>query len=397
VARGGGTGFAGGAVPIDGGVVCSLERLNSIRRFEPSFWRMEAEAGVITATVHKVARDSGLLFPPDPGASEQSQIGGNIACNAGGPHSFKYGVTGAWVTGIEVVTAYGRVARFGGPFRKDVAGYDLRALFIGSEGTLGIVTSAWLKLIPAPEVVIPIVAGYPSLEAGMNAFRRVYEYGLVPAALEYFDQGCLEIIGANFPGGLPPETHFMLLAEADGTRSQAEELGASLNEALSGEALTVRALDSPSEAKALWRWRNGVSFAVSSRRGGKMSEDIVVPVDALEAAISMVYEVGELFGLQACSWGHAGDANLHATFLIDASSRHEVNAAKAGAEELFARTLAMHGTVSGEHGLGWVKRSQFERQFSHEEVRLQMMLKSVFDPKNLFNPGKKVSSNGLAG
>src|SRR5438270_10758032 len=149
VPRGGGTGFAGGAVPF-GGVVCSLERLDRVRSFEPELWRLHLDAGVTTARVHRLARESGLYYPPDPGAAEQSQIGGNIACNAGGPHAFKYGVTGAWVTGLEAVVAPGELLSVGGPLRKDVAGYDLRAALVGSEGTLGIVTAAWLRLVPAP-------------------------------------------------------------------------------------------------------------------------------------------------------------------------------------------------------------------------------------------------------
>ena len=153
--RGGGTGFAGGAVPVGGGLVVGLERLSRIRALDPGLWRMHVEAGATTATVRRLARENGLLFPPDPGAAEQSQIGGNIATNAGGPHAFKYGVTGAWVTGLEAVVAPGELITVGGPIRKDVAGYDLRSLLIGSEGTLGIITAAWLRLIPAPEASLP--------------------------------------------------------------------------------------------------------------------------------------------------------------------------------------------------------------------------------------------------
>src|SRR4051812_37815086 len=156
--RGGGTGWAGGAVPVEGGIVLSLERLDRVRAFDPTLWRMHVEAGVTTAAVRRLARESGLLFPPDPGAAEQSQIGGNVATNAGGPHAFKYGVTGAWVTGLEAVVPPGELVAVGGPVRKDVAGYDLKSLLVGSEGTLGIVTAAWLRLVPAPEAAWPVAA-----------------------------------------------------------------------------------------------------------------------------------------------------------------------------------------------------------------------------------------------
>src|SRR3954465_2170754 len=160
-ARGGGTGLAGGAIPVDGGVVIGFERLNRVRAFDPLLWRMHVEAGVTTADVQRLARESGLRFPPDPGAAEMSQIGGNIACNAGGPHAFKYGVTANWVTGLEAVIPPGEVVQVGGPVRKDVSGYDLKALLVGSEGTLGLVTAAWLRLVPAPELELPVIGFFP--------------------------------------------------------------------------------------------------------------------------------------------------------------------------------------------------------------------------------------------
>jgi glycolate oxidase subunit GlcD len=389
VPRGGGTGFAGGAVPF-GGVVCSLERLDRVRAFEPELWRMHVDAGVITGRVQKLARESGLYYPPDPGAVEQSQIGGNIACNAGGPHSFKYGVTRAWLTGVEAVVAGGELVSFGGRVRKDVAGYDLCSLLTGSEGTLGVITGAWLRLIPAPELSVPVAAVYASLAEGISGLERVVASGLLPAALEFFDEGCVAASGAAFPDGLPEGAAFLVLAVADGSRAAALQLLGELEEALEPDALSVRRFESAASQRELWRWRNGVSFAVAARRGGKMSEDVAVPFEALADAIEATVEIGRRHQLEACSWGHAGDGNLHATFMIDARSDDEVKRAVAGHEELFGLTLRLGGTVSGEHGLGWVKRGQFERRFSPVEVQLQRGIKAVFDPKGLFNPGKKL-------
>jgi glycolate oxidase subunit GlcD len=389
VPRGGGTGFAGGAVPF-GGVVCSLERLDRVRAFEPELWRMHVDAGVTTGRVQKLARESGVYYPPDPGAVEQSQIGGNIACNAGGPHSFKYGVTRAWLTGVEAVIAEGELVRFGGRVRKDVAGYDLCSLLTGSEGTLGVVTGAWLRLIPAPELSVSIAAVYASPAAGVAALERVVRSGLLPAALEFFDQGCVAASAAAFPSGLPENAAFLVLAEADGSPEAVSRLLDELDEALEPDALTVRRFETAASQRELWRWRSGVSFAVAARRGGKMSEDVAVPFEALGQAIEATVEIGRRHGLEACSWGHAGDGNLHATFLIDARSDAEVQRAVAAHEELFGRALELGGTVSGEHGLGWVKRGQFERRFSAVEVQLQRQIKAAFDPKGLFNPGKKL-------
>jgi len=393
VPRGGGTGFAGGAVPVDGGVVVSMERMQQVLSFDPEQWRMQVEAGVVTGRIHDLARGNGLMFPPDPGASEQSQIGGNIACNAGGPRSFKYGTTGHWVTGIEAVIAHGRRIRAGGPVRKDVAGYDLRSLFVGSEGTLGIITSAWLKLIPAPEVEACVFAAYPSIDAGVERILDVYRSGSTPATLEFFDPGAMERTSGTFPADLPAEARFLVLAEIHGTRSSVDEMNAWMREVFDPDHVSFGTFEGRSQLEGLRRWRGGVSYAVASARGGKLSEDVVVPVDCIGTAIAAVVEIGSRFGLEGCSWGHAGDGNLHASFLIDPASPSEASAAQAAATELFERVLAMRGSVSGEHGLGWTKRDQFEKQFSADEVELQLALKRVFDPLDLFNPGKKVPAS----
>ena len=218
----------------------ALDRMDRVRAFEPLLWRAHVEAGVRTGHVHRLARESGLLFPPDPGASEQSQIGGNIATNAGGPHAFKYGVTGRWVTGLEAVVPPGEVIAIGGPIRKDVAGYDLRSLLIGSEGTLGIVTAAWLRLIPTPEAAFPVVGLYRDTAAGCAALERVVGSGLVPAALEYLDAGALAAAGGAFPGGVPAGAGFMVIAEADGAQEEAENLRDELVEVLGEGAVAVQ-------------------------------------------------------------------------------------------------------------------------------------------------------------
>ncbi len=389
VPRGGGTGFAGGAVP-EGGVVVGLERLDRVRSLEPEFWRVHLEAGVTTARLQRLARESGLYFPPDPGAGEQSQLGGNIACNAGGPHSFKYGVTREWVTGLEAVVAGGELVRFGGAARKDVAGYDLRGVLCGAEGTLGFVTAAWLKLIPAPEAAVPLVAAYPSAAAGVAALRRVYGHGLRASVLEYLDAGAVAASRAAFPGGLPEATRFLVVTEADGTAAEAAALAAELAEALAEGALQVTTLSALAAQRDLWRWRGGVSFAVRAARGGKMSEDIAVPFDRLEEALELGEEAGRQAGLPTSSWGHAGDGNLHATFMIDAADADQVARAARAAEVLFAGAIELGGTVTGEHGLGLVKRHQLARQVGPEEMRLFLAVKAAFDPRNLFNPGKKV-------
>src|SRR3954453_4186537 len=205
----------GDALPLEGGVAIDLRRLDRIRSFAPLQWRMEAEAGVTTATVARRARENGLSFPPDPGAAEQSQLGGMIATNAGGPHCFKHGVTRAWVTGLEAVLAPGEVVRVGGPLRKDVAGYDLVSLLCGSEGTLGIVTAAWLRLLPAPAAALPVAGFYASAREGCEAIERVLASGVVPATIEYLDAGALRSAAGAFPGEVPGDAAFLVVCEAD--------------------------------------------------------------------------------------------------------------------------------------------------------------------------------------
>jgi glycolate oxidase subunit GlcD len=389
VPRGGGTGFAGGAVPLDGGVVVSLERMTAVRELEPLLWRAQLEAGVRTSEVRRLARENGLFFPPDPGAAEQSHIGGNIATNAGGPHAFKYGVTGAWVTGLEAVVPPGEAIRVGGAVRKDVSGYDVKGLLIGSEGTLGVITAAWLRLLPAPETFLPVVAFHRDSSTGCAAIERVLGSGLVPAAVEYLDAGTLAASGSAFPGGVPEGAGFMVLSEADGSRAEAERLQGELAGALGEEAVAVHTPSVPAEVDALWRWRDGVSLAVSGLRGEKVSEDIVVPVDRLREAIDETLAIGARHELEACSWGHAGDGNLHSSFLVSPEDEAGMERARAAAGDLFELALELGGSVSGEHGIGWVKRGGLALQQTERDRALHDEIKRAFDPKGLMNPGKK--------
>jgi FAD/FMN-containing dehydrogenase len=374
---GGRTGYSGGIVP--GGdrpaVAIALDRLDRIRSFEPLLWRMEAEAGVTTATIARRARENGLLFGPDPGAAEQSQLGGNLATNAGGPHAFKYGVTGRWVTGIEAVLAPGDLARFGGPVRKDVAGYDLRALLIGSEGTLGIITAAWLRFVPAPPAALPVAAAFADVRAGCDAVAAVLGSGVVPAAVEYLD-------GRSIAAAPPPfldaaGAALLVVCEAE-SEADREELLAAL-----GDGAVAP------QAGEVWRWRDGVSIAVRAARGEKLSEDIAVPVDRLAEAIEGTLAIGERHGLEACSWGHAGDGNLHSSFLLDPGDAPMRERAEAAARDLFALARELGGTASGEHGIGLLKRGQLSAQWSPAAVAAHRAVKRALDPKGLFNPGKK--------
>jgi len=387
VPRGGGTGYAGGAVPFAGSIVLSLAKLTAFRHFDPELWRAEVEAGVTTHRLQQRARESGLLYPPDPGAGEQSQLGGNIATNAGGPHAFKYGTTGAWITGIEAVVPPGEVVTVGGSIRKDVAGYDLNHVLIGSEGTLGVITAAWVRFIPAPEARHPVVGLFPSTDAGVDAIEVMVGSGVAVAVLDYLDQGALAAAPPGFADGF--DAAFAVLCEADGTAAEALSMRAdaiAVVEEYGG--LAVAPLDATGVAE-IWRWREGMTGAVTTVRGGKVSEDIVVPLDRLREAIERTQAIGDAVGLPACSWGHAGDGNLHSTFLVDTSDPDQLRRAEEGAVALFDLAVELGGSLSGEHGLGLVKSGQLERFWTPRKLELHRGIKTLFDPKGLMNPGKK--------
>jgi glycolate oxidase subunit GlcD len=390
IPRGGGTGLAGGAVPLDGGVVCSLERLRAVRSLEPALWRMHVEAGLSTRHVQRLARENGLCFPPDPGASEQSQIGGNVATNAGGPHAFKYGVTGNWVTGLEAAIPPGELVEVGGPYRKDVGGYDLKSLLVGSEGTLGIITAVRLMLMPAPQEALPLIAFQRTPAEGCAAILDVLAAGVQPAALDFIDGDALRMAAGSWGGGninLPPGAEFALLAEVDGTREQARAAHTELAAVLGPSAIAVRRPD----REALWQWRDRVSGAVGAVRGGKVSEDVVVPVERLAELLERFAAIAARHGLRSCAWGHGADGNVHANLLVDPQAEGDLAAAGAANEELFALAVELGGAISGEHGVGALKRGQLARQWPPRALELHEQIKRAFDPKGLLNPGKKLA------
>ncbi|MGA2320194.1 MAG: FAD-linked oxidase C-terminal domain-containing protein [Solirubrobacteraceae bacterium] len=394
VARGGGTGMTGGAVATQGGVVCSLERLRRVRELEPALWRMYPEAGVSTRHVQRLARENGLFFGPDPGASEQSQIGGNVATNAGGPHGLKYGVTGAWVAGLEVVLAPGELVEIGGWAGKDVAGYDLKNLLIGSEGTLGVITAVRLRLLPAPQAAIALVVFLRTRAEGCEAIGEVFAAGLRPAVLDFLDGETLSILSGAYravggeDAGVPAQAGFALIVELDGSQAEAQAQREALVELLGGMALAVH---EPPESEALWRWRDGVNGVVTGVRGAKVSEDVVFPRERLGEGLERFEAIATAHGLRSCAWGHGGEGNVHATVLVDPAREAELDAAQAVGEELFALVISLGGSIAGEHGVGWCKSGLLESQWDPRALELHEQIKRAFDPKGLLNPGKKLA------
>jgi glycolate oxidase subunit GlcD len=388
VPRGGGTGLVGGAVPTSGGVVLSLQRLTRIRELEPGLWRMHVEAGVRTRDVQRLARENGLFFAPDPGAAEQSQIGGNVATNAGGPHALKYGVTGAWVAGVEAVLAPGELVDVGGWARKDVAGYDVKSLLVGSEGTLGVITAVRLRLLPARETALALVVFVADRAAGCASMLDVLAAGIEPSALDFLDGATLSFVGGGYPGEVPERAGFVLLVEVDGSADEAERARDAVVDLIGAPAV---AIDRPADRAALWRWRDSFNGVVTGVRGAKVSEDVSFPVERLREGLERFDEIAARHGLSSCAWGHGGDGNVHATVIVDPTREDELAAAEAVGAELFELVGRLGGSIAAEHGIGVLKGGLLAHQWDARAVELHEQIKRAFDPKGLLNPGKKLA------
>jgi FAD/FMN-containing dehydrogenase len=385
VPRGGGSGLAGGAVPGPGAVVFDLGGLDRIRSFEPELLRMHVEAGVPTAVVRRRARENGLLFPPDPGAAEQSTIGGNVATNAGGPHAFRYGATGAWVNEIEAVIGGGERIVVGGLNRKWVEGLDLKGLMVGSEGTLGVITAVRLRLAPAPERALPVAAVFPSDREGCAAVLGLIASGAPCSVLDFADADAFEPVRGDLPAAAP--AGFLLLTEVEGGAGEVEAARRDLLELLA-EASWTFAPDDLAGTRALWRWRDDVSLRLAAVHGGKVSEDIAVPVERLAEALAGLREIGRELGLATAGFGHAGDGNIHAALFADHSDPDRIALARRGGEQVLELARRLGGGLSGEHGIGAFKREAMTATTSPPLAGLMRRVGAAFDPKGLFNPGK---------
>ncbi|WP_320669225.1 FAD-binding oxidoreductase [Patulibacter defluvii] len=394
VPRGGGTGFSGGAVPGAAdddppAVVLATDRLSGSPLLVPEDWTASFPAGMVTAEVQRRCLEAGLFLAPNPGSAESCLIGGNVATNAGGPRSFRYGPIRSWLTGVEAVLGDGERVRLGGRVRKNVETLDLLGLLCGSEGTLGVITEVSLKLQPAPELALPAVAVYADREAGLAALAATMASGVVPTAIEFLDGVALTAGAASFPGGLPDGARFGVLVEALGQAEVARIEARLLAEAIAPDALRVHAPTERAAVDALWRWRDGVSLAVTAARGGKLSEDLVVPAHRLGEALEAIDRLGERLGVEVTSWGHAGDGNLHATVLVDRTDAAALARAEDAAHAMLDVAHELGGALSGEHGIGLVKREAAAR-LDPPLLAAQAAVKAALDPAGIMNPGRKL-------
>lgn len=385
--RAGGTGRVGGAVPSKGGIVLAFDRMDEILGIEDRDLKVTVQPGVVLGDLHAAVEERGLFYPPDPNSWESCRIGGNLACNAGGPRAFKYGVTRSWVLGLEAVTAEGNVVKVGKPTAKGVTGYDLAGLIVGSEGTLAVITEATLRLTPKPESVATMLVFLPDEAAMEGVVTAALGRRLVPRCLEMLDSLALEIVKPQAGLDVPEGAKAMLLVELDGEESalpqQVEDCGMAMLEAGAVEVLVAK---NEAERERLWAARRELSYAMRRQASHKLSEDVVVPRTRLGELVERCRALSETHGVRMPSYGHAGDGNLHVNFLWDdPDERPRVEAAIEG---LFRAVVAMGGTLSGEHGIGVLKAPYLPLEQSDALIALQKRIKDVFDPRGVLNPGK---------
>lgn len=395
---GGRTGLSGGALPVFGGVTLSTERLNKILLIDEKNLQATVEPGVITQVFQEAVIEKGLFYPPDPSSRGSCFLGGNIAENAGGPRAVKYGVTRDYVLNLEVVLPDGEIIWTGANVLKNSTGYSLTQLMVGSEGTLGIITKIVFKLLPYPKQNLLMLVPFFSAGKACEAVSAVFRAGIIPSTLEFMEKDAVDWV-IKFTGLVPPlnieKTEALLLVEVDGNDPAAlikdcEQISEVVQLFQCGEILLA---DSAEQKETLWKIRRRVGEAVKSNSVYK-EEDTVVPRYELPKLLSGIKEIGKKYGFKTVCYGHAGDGNLHVNIIKGELSEDQWNnSVSKGIREIFALTKSLGGTLSGEHGIGWVQKPYLDIVFSKTEIELRRKIKSVFDPNGILNPGKIFASD----
>jgi glycolate oxidase len=382
------SGKSGGVLAVRGGIAVSVERMNRILEISPEDLVARVEPGVVTGVLQAEVERHGLFYPPDPNSLDTCTIGGNVAENAGGPRALKYGVTREYVLGLTAVIPTGEVLKLGRRSIKGVAGYDLTALMVGSEGTLGIVTEVTLKLLPRPRHVATALVAFASVEAAARAVSRVLAAGVLPRCLELLDDVALAAAAKTSPFRFPPDAGAALLVEADGNDEEqvfAEivRVAETVRGDASGEVIVAQ---NEAQRRDVWETRKYLSVNLKALHPLKLSEDVAVPRSRIPEMVARAKEIGRAHGLAVATYGHAGDGNLHCNVLFDrAEERPEVDLAVAA---ILRAAVDLGGTITGEHGVGLAKRDFLEYEQGREVVEVERRVKALFDPLGLLNPGK---------
>jgi D-lactate dehydrogenase len=384
--RGRGTGTTGGSLPEQGGVALSLERMLQIIKVDPANRVIITEPGVLNQSIQDAALGHGFFWPPDPSSAAYCSVGGNLATSAGGPHAVKYGTTRDHVLGLKAVTGNGDIIKTGCYTTKGVVGYDLTRLLIGSEGTLAIITEATLKLTPLPSAIGGLTAHYRDAASCADAIVAIMALSQVPSALEFLDEGSLNLIRGRFPDMLPSDTRAMLMIELDGTARDVLESTESVLLACQREGLLHA--ERVSDTKTLWKTRKALSPLLRDIAPKKINEDVVVPVAELPALLEGLKQLSIKYQIVNVNFGHAGNGNIHVNLLVNPEDNSEMTRAESCLDEVFDLVIRLNGTLSGEHGIGSEKRAYISKEVDVTTLALMKSIKRVFDPNNILNPGK---------
>jgi glycolate oxidase len=389
VPRGSGTNLSGGTVPHRGGIVLVLTRMNEVKEVSDAELVAVCEPGVRTIELAQAAAAKGLLFPPDPGSQTTATVGGNVAECSGGLRALKYGVTRDYVLGVEAVLPTGEIIRSGGRLVKDVAGYDLRRLLCGSEGTLAVMTELTLRLVPAPEASAIGMAYFPGLAGAARAVSRVLASGVLPVTLEFLDQVCIGAVEDYARIGLDTSAGALLIFGQDGDPAVIERDLQRMAQACRTEGATeVRIAESAEAASEVLEARRAALPSLSRLEPLTILEDATVPRSRIAEMVEYIQQVAQRHELKIGTFGHAGDGNLHPTAVLDPADEGAVQRAHAAFDEIFARAIELDGTITGEHGVGIVKLRYLERQLGADHMALLRRIKAAFDPNGILNPGK---------
>ncbi|CAG0995191.1 glycolate oxidase [Anaerolineae bacterium] len=388
IPRGAGSGFSGGSVPVEGGVVVSFERMKNILEIDTENLIAVVEPGVVTWDLQQAVEKLGLFYPPDPSSHRFSTIGGNIAECAGGPRAVKYGVTKDYVLGLEAVLPTGEIINTGVRTAKGVVGYDLTKLLVGSEGTLGVVTKAVLKLLPLPEATKTMLATFPKMTDAARAVSAIIRGKVIPSTLEIIDRVSIRCVEEYSKAGLP-DVEAMLLIEVDGPKDGIERDWRTV-EAICKEygALDFRTAEDKDEVKKLWEARRSISASLYRVKPHKINEDIVVPRSRIPELVEGLGKISKERGVLIASFGHAGDGNIHVNVMYDKKSEAESAAAELAVTDVFKLTISLGGTISGEHGVGVAKQKYLEMELAPAAIDAIKRIKASLDPKGVLNPGK---------
>ena len=398
VVRGAGTGYTGGAVPVAAGVVILMERFTRIIDIDPVNLVAVVEPQVITGDLQRAVEALGLLYPPDPASLDRSSIGGNVAECAGGPRAFKYGTTKRYVLGLEAVLPTGEIIQTGSKAVKNVVGYDLTQLLVGSEGTLAIITKVTLRLVPKPPARAVMVASFAGVREAVAAVTALVALRVVPAAIELVDDASLAALRAYRPSDLvPPDAGALLIAEVDGAEASVAAEAAHVESACRGEGATsVTRAVTDAEADAIWALRRELSQALRATGLTKINHDVVVPRGRVPDLMETVARLREELALAIACFGHAGDGNIHVNVMVPAGDTDARARAAQAEQRLFERVVELEGSISGEHGIGFTKARYLPLELGDAQIALMRRVKAAFDPKGLLNPGKIFPESHIA-